>query len=99
MQYILQTPLSKADLAPLQAGDTVLLSGVVYTARDAAHARMMELLDQGQAAAVPPSRAQQSTMSAPRRSARAVPLVPPGQRPQAGWMPTPRGCSILALPV
>lgn len=47
MQYILQTPLSKADLAPLQAGDTVLLSGVVYTARDAAHARMMELLDQG----------------------------------------------------
>lgn len=47
MQYILQTPLSNADLAPLQAGDTVLLSGVVYTARDAAHARMMELLDQG----------------------------------------------------
>ena len=47
MQYILQTPLSKADLAPLRAGDTVLLSGVVYTARDAAHARMMELLDQG----------------------------------------------------
>ena len=31
MQYILQTPLSKADLAPLRAGDTVLLSGVVYT--------------------------------------------------------------------
>ena len=48
MQYILQTPLSKADLAPLQAGDTVLLSGVVYTARDAAHARMMELLDKGE---------------------------------------------------
>ena len=98
MQYILQTPLSKADLAPLQAGDTVLLSGVVYTARDAAHARMMELLDQASRCRSP-SRAQQSTMSAPRRSARAVPLVPPGQRPQAGWMPTPRGCSILALPV
>ena len=44
MQYILHTPLTKADLAPLKAGDTVLLSGVVYTARDAAHARMMELL-------------------------------------------------------
>ena len=49
MQYILQTPLSKADLAPLQAGDTVLLSGVVYTARDAAHGRMAELLDKGEA--------------------------------------------------
>lgn len=35
-------------LEPLRAGDTVLLSGVVYTARDAAHARMMELLDAGQ---------------------------------------------------
>ena len=45
MQYVLKTPLQKSDLAPLKAGDTVLLSGVVYTARDAAHARMMELLD------------------------------------------------------
>ena len=48
MQYVLKTPLSKQDLAPLKAGDTVLLSGVVYTARDAAHARMMELLDKGE---------------------------------------------------
>lgn len=47
MQYILQTPLEREALAPLRAGDTVLLSGVVYTARDAAHARMAELLDQG----------------------------------------------------
>lgn len=47
MQYILQTPLERDTLAPLRAGDTVLLSGVVYTARDAAHARMAELLDQG----------------------------------------------------
>lgn len=31
----------------LKAGDTVLVSGTVYTARDAAHKRMMELLDQG----------------------------------------------------
>ena len=47
MQYHLTTPLSKQDLAPLRAGDTVLLSGVVYTARDAAHGRMSELLDAG----------------------------------------------------
>ena len=47
VQYRLQTPLSPADLAPLKAGDTVLLSGVVYTARDAAHGRMMQLLDEG----------------------------------------------------
>lgn len=49
MQYTLTTPLTKQALAPLRAGDTVLLSGVVYTARDAAHARMAELLDSGAA--------------------------------------------------
>ena len=48
MQYKLTTPVTREDLAPLRAGDTVLLSGVVYTARDAAHKRMMELLDQGE---------------------------------------------------
>lgn len=48
MQYKLTTPVTREDLAPLRAGDTVLLSGVVYTARDAGHKRMMELLDAGQ---------------------------------------------------
>jgi fumarate hydratase subunit beta len=41
------TPLNKDIAASLRAGDTVLLNGVVYTARDAAHARLVELLDQG----------------------------------------------------
>ena len=48
MQHKLTTPVTREDLAPLRAGDTVLLSGVVYTARDAAHKRMMELLDGGE---------------------------------------------------
>ena len=47
MRYRLTTPATREDLAPLRAGDTVLLSGTVYTARDAAHKRMMELLDAG----------------------------------------------------
>lgn len=48
MQYKLTTPVTQADLKPLRAGDTVLLSGTVYTARDAAHKRLMEQLDQGE---------------------------------------------------
>lgn len=32
----------------LRTSDSILLSGVVYTARDAAHKRMMQLLDEGQ---------------------------------------------------
>ena len=49
MEYKLTTPVTKEMLAPLKAGDTVLLSGTVYTARDAAHKRLMERLDAGEA--------------------------------------------------
>lgn len=48
MEYKLTTPVSREDLAQLRVGDTVLLSGIVYTARDAAHKRMTEALDAGQ---------------------------------------------------
>ncbi|MBD5098877.1 MAG: Fe-S-containing hydro-lyase [Clostridiales bacterium] len=36
-----------AHLPDLRVGDRVLLSGTIYTARDAAHKRLFELLDQG----------------------------------------------------
>ena len=41
------TPLDDEIVRSLHAGDRVLLSGIVYTARDAAHKRMFELLAQG----------------------------------------------------
>lgn len=44
----LTTPLSVEDLRPLRAGDPVLLDGVLFTARDAAHARMAAALAAGQ---------------------------------------------------
>jgi fumarate hydratase subunit beta len=43
----LQTPLSDADVLKLKAGDKVLLSGVIYTGRDAAHARLFALVQEG----------------------------------------------------
>ena len=42
------TPISKEDLAKLQAGDYVYITGTIYTARDAAHKRMQETLDKGE---------------------------------------------------
>ena len=40
-----------SEMSPiLKCGDRVLLSGTVYTARDAAHKRMFELLDKGREA-------------------------------------------------
>ena len=39
----------KKEIPNLRAGDSVLLSGTIYTARDAAHKRIFELLDKGEA--------------------------------------------------
>jgi fumarate hydratase subunit beta len=39
--------VSKDVLTPLRAGDRILLSGIVYTARDAAHKRFMKLFEKG----------------------------------------------------
>jgi len=43
----LTTPLSEEDVRALRIGDSVKLSGVIYTARDAAHSRLVELLEAG----------------------------------------------------
>ncbi len=40
-------PLTDKILKELRAGDNLLLTGVIYVARDAAHKRMVEALDQG----------------------------------------------------
>lgn len=42
------TPLSEEVICTLRAGDSVLLSGTIYTARDAAHARLVELIRRGE---------------------------------------------------
>lgn len=47
MQKKIRLPLRGEDVASLKAGDRVLLSGVVYTARDAAHKRMVEQEKEG----------------------------------------------------
>src|SRR3989344_4371202 len=41
-------PLTDKDVEKLRAGDKVLITGVLYTARDAAHKRLIELLDKGE---------------------------------------------------
>ncbi len=42
------TPLTDEKVKELKCGDSVLLSGTIYTARDAAHKRLIELLDKGE---------------------------------------------------
>lgn len=47
MDIKITTPFTEEAARSLRAGDTVLISGTVYTARDAAHARLVALLEEG----------------------------------------------------
>lgn len=47
MEKRISTPLTMDKVKDLKCGDSVLISGVIYTARDAAHKRLCELADQG----------------------------------------------------
>ena len=49
MSFIsLSTPLSDILVKTLKSGDQVLLNGIIYTARDAAHKRLMALIEKGE---------------------------------------------------
>ena len=43
----IQTPLTREDARALRAGESCLISGTIYTARDAAHKRLCELVAAG----------------------------------------------------
>ncbi|WP_456403191.1 Fe-S-containing hydro-lyase [Hydrogenimonas sp.] len=43
--HYLTTPLSDEDIENLKAGDIVYLSGIIFTARDAAHKRLVDLIE------------------------------------------------------
>lgn len=47
MAISIKVPLSRVEARKLKSGDSCLLSGVIYTARDAAHKRLCELIEQG----------------------------------------------------
>ncbi|SDM23034.1 Fe-S-containing hydro-lyase [Halarsenatibacter silvermanii] len=48
MSIKLETPLEEEKLAELRAGDSVEVSGIIYTARDAAHERLVNRLEEGE---------------------------------------------------
>lgn len=47
MAISVTAPMTRKQARTLRAGDSCLLSGVIYTARDAAHKRLCELIEQG----------------------------------------------------
>ena len=49
MEQHIKAPLNREDAGKLRAGDYVYITGTIYTARDAAHKRMYEALEKGEA--------------------------------------------------
>jgi len=45
--YKLKTPISEADIRKLKVNDVVYISGIIFTARDQAHRRALELAKEG----------------------------------------------------
>ncbi|NFN18008.1 Fe-S-containing hydro-lyase [Clostridium botulinum] len=48
MEIKLHTPLTLDKVLKLKSGDTILLSGTIYSARDVAHKRLIDLLDKNE---------------------------------------------------
>lgn len=48
MSKVIHAPLLAQEIETLRAGDSVLLSGVLYTGRDAAHKRLAAMLEAGE---------------------------------------------------
>lgn len=48
MEYKIKEPFTREAFQELRAGDTVFLTGTVYTARDAAHKRLVEMIEKGE---------------------------------------------------
>lgn len=44
----IKTPVSTDEVRKLKAGDNVLITGIIYTGRDAAHKRLIELINNGE---------------------------------------------------
>lgn len=47
MEKLIQLPITRETARTIKSGDACLLTGVIYTARDAAHKRLCALLDEG----------------------------------------------------
>lgn len=47
MEHHIETPLKKDVIKKIKVGDIVYISGIIYTARDAAHKRLIEIIEAG----------------------------------------------------
>lgn len=94
-EHRIQVENLRASAPSLLAGDRVLLTGTVYTARDAAHKELFRLLDAGEPL---PFSLRDAVIyyAGPTQTPRAELLARAGRPLRAGWIHTRRACSISA---
>ena len=76
MDKYIETPLTKEKVKELHAGDYVYITGTVYTARDAAHKRMVEQKEQGMELPTPNREGQVIGSAGPTTSSRMDKYAP-----------------------
>lgn len=91
MAIELKTPLGSAAACALRAGDMCLLTGELYTARDAAHKRLCALLEAGQPLPFD-MRGAVIYFVGPTPAKPGQATVRPGRRPPTAWTSTARRC-------
>lgn len=85
MDRHIKAPLNDDEVKMLKAGDYVYISGTIYTARDAAHKRMYEALQNGQEVPMPLKNNIVYYMDR-HRPEKDVRLVRPDRQPAAEWI-------------
>lgn len=93
--FRLTAPFQKEELAKLRAGDRVLVSGIIYTARDAAHGRFCAALDRGEELPVD-LRGQTIFYAGPTPTPPAEPAARLAPPPACAWMRIRPRCFIMA---
>ena len=89
MEKRITTPLTLEQVKDLKCGDSVLISGVIYTARDAAHKRLCELVAQGKELPFDPKDSVIYYVG-PARPRATRSSVRPAPLPATAWTLTPR---------
>ena len=94
--YDLKTEQLKEMAPKLRAGDTVTLTGTVYTARDAAHKKIVAAMDAGDKLPFDLDARRSTTPDDPAKPVRSS--ARSARPPPAVWTRSHRVCSMQVLP-
>ena len=91
----IKTPVTTEEIRKLRAKDSVLITGEIYTARDAAHKRLIKLLEEGKELPIDlKGHFIYYVGPAPAKPGYAV--ARPAPQPVTGWIPIHPSCCSWA---